>query len=169
MTSRVLLLLLSITLLLFSNILANDQKLSRSAKTPSIQLKVRPASRASSLNYKSYESKSKPNGQRITSKESKSSTLSLSKVVLELGTSFNDEIVDCFDSIMFAESHKERLQSISVVANRHKSKIAILGGGILLKSMLTRKLSKNIAFEMAKTLRDEEAKKWGNRIIGGGL
>jgi uncharacterized protein (DUF2225 family) len=91
---------------------------------------------------------------------------SLAKSVL---TSLRDEVVDCFDSVVYAESTSERMMAVQDIFRRHQTGIALIGVGVLFKTVAGRKRAKYVAVDAMKKMRDEEAKKWGSKFSTGWL
>lgn len=90
------------------------------------QIKLQPYG-SSSLSINSAIS-SKFNGKKLALP-----SLSTIKMV---ATSAKDEIVDIFESIVYAETGEERLENTIDIMKRHKNVIAVVGGGLVLKKIL---------------------------------
>ena len=84
--------------------------------------------------------------------------------VKNIAIGIKDEVVDCFDSIVFAETNSERLDNLFDIAYRHRP---ILAAGALIvvgKIALSQSQSVSAAERMKRELTVTEAAKWGKRL-----
>ena len=75
-----------------------------------------------------------------------------------------DEIIDCFDSVLFAESNKERIDNMCEIAIRHKRLIGTVSAAFILKSMMGRDPVISSSTKLIEDLRRKETLKWGTRF-----
>ena len=84
--------------------------------------------------------------------------------VKNIAIGIKDEVVDCFDSVVFAETNTERLDNLFDIAYRHRP---ILAAGALIvvgKIALSQSQAVSAAERMKRELTVSEAAKWGKRL-----
>lgn len=75
-----------------------------------------------------------------------------------------DEAIDIFDSLAYAESNKERFETVVDIAIRHKTILAAASVALLLKKAVSPS-DVNLGAKAVEELRRKEAAKWGRRLI----
>mmetsp|Transcript_38104 Transcript_38104/g.38788 ORF Transcript_38104/g.38788 Transcript_38104/m.38788 type:complete len:146 (+) Transcript_38104:184-621(+) len=79
---------------------------------------------------------------------------------------FKDEMVDIWDSLVYAETNKERVQTLGEIINRHQSTIGFISTSVMAVTVLryvTKKRGKDLGMDYIKTMRRQEMEKWGRR------
>ena len=75
-----------------------------------------------------------------------------------------DEAVDIFDSVAFAETHKERLQNVFEIGYRHRAILVAAVAFPLTKNALGKQHMEKKGLDFIKAERAKQALKWGSSL-----
>ena len=84
--------------------------------------------------------------------------------VKNIAIGIKDEVVDCFDSLVYAETNTERLDNLFDIAYRHRPIVAAGALIVVGKIALSQSQAVSAAERMKRELTVSEAAKWGKRL-----
>jgi len=138
------------------------KKFGNSMRTPSFF-----AQSKSSESSRAIQSESRASTSESEAKVMKKTDVSVSvfsgPFVKHVAMEFVDEVVDIYDSIMFAEDGAERLDNMIDIAHRHRY---LIGGVIafpVLKNALSKEVMQKKGLDFISKERAAQAAKWGAR------
>lgn len=117
-------------------------------------------------------SSSSSTSSQLATKRSSNKIIKQSPVVLRktrrsiksIVKTIQDEVIDMYDAVVFAETNQERMEEIVDILDRHKVVLIVGTAALVVKSRLGVKSAQVVAKDLINELRAAEAKKWGTAL-----
>ena len=165
-------LFLLITLYLFASVYATENTLKKITRQSASKFSLLPKSSQTTSEKGKFQIKQSTSSTSMKGKQY-SNQISQTSVpfnnnalnkVKNIAIGIKDEVVDCFDSLVYAETNTERLDNLFDIAYRHRPIVAAGALIVVGKIALSQSQAVSAAERMKRELTVSEAAKWGKRL-----